>query len=112
MRLRAVLLIALAALLTPTVYLLAQDAPDAGEGVIRQLNSIDRGTLSALMIFGTGLVASLCWGIGWIISCLRQSGSNAEGVREEVAALEARVAAIEQALGSPVVAGSDRSASH
>ena len=112
MRLRAVLVIALAALLNPTVHLLAQDSPGADGGVIGQLNSIDRGTLSALMIFGTGLVASLCWGIGWIISCLRQSGSNADSVREEVAALETRVAAIEQALGSPVGAGAERSGPH
>ena len=94
MRMRVVLLIALAALLNPTVYLPAQDTSEASEGVIRQLNSIDRGTLSALMIFGTGLVASFCWGIGWIISCVRLSGADAQGVREEVAALEARVAAI------------------
>jgi hypothetical protein len=111
MRRRVVLLIALVTLI-PTECLLAQAAPEGSEGVLRQLNSIDHGTLSVLMIFGTGLVASLCWGIGWIISCSRQSHADAEDVRDEVAALEARVAAIEQALGSPVGAGPDRSGSH
>lgn len=112
MRMRAVLLIALATLLIPNKCLPAQAAPEASEAIIPQLNSIDHGTLSVLMIFGTGLVASLCWGIGWIISCSRQSHADAEGVRDAVAALEGRVAAIEQALGSPVGAGSDRSGSH
>jgi len=111
MRIRAALF-ALVTLLTPIQYLLAQDAPQADEGVIRQLNSIEHGTLSVLMIFGTGLVASLCWGIGWIISCSRSSRADAERFHEDVAALESRVAAIEQALGSPVAAGSDRSCSH
>lgn len=112
MRMHAVLLVALATLLIPNECFPAQAASEASEAIIPQLNSIDHGTLSVLMIFGTGLVASLCWGIGWIISCSRQSHKDAEGVRDEAAALEARVAAIEQALGSPVGAGSYRSDSH
>lgn len=105
------LILALATLLLPGNCVFAQVAPDESEGIIRQLNSIDHGTLSVLMIFGTGLVASLCWGVGWIISCSRQNRADAESVRDEVAALETRVAAIEQALGSPVGAGPDGSAS-
>jgi hypothetical protein len=112
MRMYALLLIALATLLIPSGCSADQAARETSEGIIPQLNSIDHGTLSVLMIFGTGLLASLCWGIGWIISCSRQGHADADGVRDEVAALEARVAAIEQAVASPVGAGADRSGSH
>jgi hypothetical protein len=110
-RIRTVFLLTLATLLLPTNCLLAQESPAGNEGIIRQLNSVDHGTLSVLMIFGTGLVASLCWGVGWIISCSRQNRADAGSVRDEVAALENRVAAIEHSLGSPVGAGADGSAS-
>jgi hypothetical protein len=111
-RIRPVSLLAVAAILTPATALFGQDASESGDGIIRQLNSIDHGTLSVLMIFGTGLVASLCWGLGWIISCSRQNRVDDESMRDELASLEARVAAIEQALSSPVGAGSDRPGSN
>lgn len=62
--------------------------------------------ITVLLIFGTGLVAALCWGIGWIISCFRASGSDDRNLREGMAALEARVAALEQAVGSAVAVSS------
>jgi hypothetical protein len=111
-RIRPLFLLALPTLLLPAKISFAQTASEGSEGIIRQINSIDPGTLSVLMIFGTGLVASLCWGIGWIISCSRQNRVDAESVRDEVAALEARVAAIEQALGSPVGASLDQPGSN
>ncbi len=89
-------------LLPASTGLLAGNLLFAEQSSPPQLNWI-----TMLLIFGTGLVAALCWGIGWIISCFRAGGSDDRNLREEMAALEARVAALEQTVGSPVAVSSD-----
>jgi len=85
----------------------AQEPPPPMNGWTQQLSSMDRGTISVLLIFGTGLVSALCWGIGWIISCSRTGGADIEAIRDEVSVLSSRVAALEQAVGSPIGQGSE-----
>ena len=79
----------------------------SGDFLFAEEMSPHLGGVMVLLIFGTGMVAALCWGIGWIISCFRASGSDDRILREEIAALEARVAALEQTVGSPLAVGSD-----
>jgi hypothetical protein len=73
-----------------------QSSGGAGE-MIRELGRIDAGHLAIILIFGTGFVASLLWGLGAVIASLRQDVPNGERLRGEIAALEERVAALEHA---------------
>ena len=104
MRSLFVFLLASSAVLVSGDWLMAQ-SESTQHGVVQQLNSLDHRTLAVLLIFGTGLVATLCWGVGWIVSCSRGSHASEQSLRAEVEALGARVWALEQTVGSPASVG-------
>jgi hypothetical protein len=58
------------------------------------------GILPLILIFGTGFVAAVLWGLSCLISALRGDGGDAAQLRDHVAALEHRVASLEQAVAA------------
>ena len=79
------------------------EAPADKPTVVEQLitpgpNSVS--LIAVVLIFGTSLISSLAWGLSKIIGALRNDGGNSTAIRAEVVALEQRVAALEQALGT------------
>lgn len=101
MRFLTVILGAVLALLVffPGAAAAQESTPDAGE-VIRNLNSIDSGHLALFLIFGTGFIASVLWGVARVISAFRQDLPNGDVLLAKVAMLESRLEALEQALGA------------
>ena len=89
-----------AALVLLSGALQAQDASGGAGGMIREIGRLGEGHIAIFLIFGTGFVASLLWGIGAVISSLRQDVPNGERLRDEMAALEQRVATLEKSLGA------------
>ncbi len=103
--------VACGSMLLATGDLLAQQAESGGPGeVIKQIGNLDTGQLTILLIFGTGFVAALLHGVASVIVSMRKDVPNGARLRNEIAALEDRVATLEQAAGLPVAADKDSSA--
>lgn len=65
------------------------------------LSSMNHQALAVVLIFGTGFIAALFWGISTVVRAMRGDSSEAQVLRVEVAALEDRLAALEQAVMTP-----------
>jgi len=78
--------------------------------LFRQLSGLDMGRLAILLIFGTGFIAAAFQGLGWVIRSLRQDVPQGERLREEIAALEARVATLEQQVSGSALSDTSTTA--
>jgi hypothetical protein len=68
--------------------------------VIKQLGDFGEKKLAVLLIFGTGFVAALCWGVSAVVAAFRHDAGSAAGLRDALGALEERVASLERISGS------------
>ena len=66
--------------------------------VLQILNQMDEGMVATLLIFGTGFIAALCWGLSIVVRALRSNVDNAAELRDEIALLEDRIQALEQSV--------------
>lgn len=107
MRIRPAILIFILAvqLLASSAVLAAQAESGQPSDVLKQLHDFDEDQLAVILIFGTGFVAALLWGLSAIVRAFRDDPASAAAVRADVAALEQRVAALEQALGAGATDG-------
>ena len=103
--------LALAALLAVAGSASAQTGPEGQSqvpSVVNELTSPNPNfvhALSVVLVFGTGLLAALFWGLSKVITAFRSDVGNASAIRAEVASLADRVEALERSMGSPVGVG-------
>jgi hypothetical protein len=86
----------------------AQEGGSGSQQVLDQINRLKIENLSVILIFGTGFVAALLWGLGTVVRAFREDVGSATELRTQMAALEQRVSVLEQAVGGYVAAGDQR----
>jgi hypothetical protein len=56
--------------------------------------------LVTLLIFGTGFLAALLWGLGTVVRAFRCDAGNSAAIRSDLAAMERRLAVLERQVAA------------
>jgi hypothetical protein len=71
----------------------------AAQTIFEEAFRLDAGKLAIVLIFGTGLIATLCWGITAMIGASRGS-ADAKDLQQHLDELEDRIEVLEKRLSA------------